>query len=254
MSWIICIPSYQRPIALREKTLNTLRLHNIPLERIFIFVANDKEAVDYKRENPEYRIIVGVLGMASQRNFIIDYFDMGTHLVSLDDDIESIYRLVSKKEQKMEQLPNFAELCDQVFCQLVERKLQLAGIYPVKNAFFMYNNMTTDLRFCIGCLYWFINDKIYLCEKVQQKEDYERTLISYLKYTGVLRYNMICVKTKFHSKGGMGIDRHELNEEGVNILSQLYPNYIRIWRRKNGTAEVRLCIKKALVKPKFVRS
>jgi hypothetical protein len=57
---------------------------------------------------------------------------------------------------------------------------------------------------------------------------------------------MICVKTRFHSKGGLGIDRYKSNEEDVNILYQLYPNYIRIWRRKNGTAEVRLCIKKTV--------
>lgn len=242
--WVVVIPSYQRPIALREKTLNTLCSYNIPLERIFIFVANDEEAVDYKRENPDYRIIVGVLGVASQRNFILKYFDMGTQIVSLDDDIESIYQLVSKKEQKMERLPNFAQLTDRVFSQLKESHLQLAGIYPVKNAFFMYDKVTTDLRFCIGCMYWFINDKILLSKKIQQKEDYERTLISYLKYNGVLRYNMICIKTKFHNVGGLGVDRTELNEADVNMLTQLYCEYVRIWRRKNGTAEVRLRYKK----------
>ena len=244
MSWVIAIPSYQRPIVLREKTLKVLNSYEIPIERIFIFVANDEEAVVYAKENLGYRIIVGVLGLASQRNFIIDYFDMGTQIVSMDDDIECIYRLVSKTEQTMERLPDFVELCDQVFSQLKEKNLQLAGIYPVKNAFFMYDKTTTDLRFCIGCLHWYINDKIPLYEQIQQKDDYERTLISYLKYNGVLRYNMICVKTKFFSEGGLGIDRTKLNEADVIALSQMYPDYISIWRRKNGTAEVRLRIKK----------
>jgi hypothetical protein len=240
MSWVIAIPSYQRPIALREKTLKTLKSYHVSPTKIFIFVANDEEAVIYAKENPEYRIIVGVLGLASQRNFIIDYFDMGTQVVSMDDDIECIYRLVSKKEQKMERLPNFAELCDQVLSQLKESNLQLAGIYPCRNAFFMHDKVSTDLRFCIGCLYWFINDKILLSGQVNQKEDYERTLISYLKYGGVLRYNMICVKTKFFSEGGMGVDRYQLNKAGVVALCKLYPNYVRVWRRKNGTAEVRI--------------
>tara|TARA_R110000868_G_scaffold307390_3_gene568889 strand:- start:502 stop:1248 length:747 start_codon:yes stop_codon:yes gene_type:complete len=240
LEWVVVIPSYQRSISLREKTLKTLKSYNIPLERIYIFVANDEEAVLYTKENPDYRIIVGVLGLPQQRNFILQYFDMGTQIVSLDDDIETIYRLVSKKDQILEQLPDFAEFTDQVFSQLKESHLQLAGIYPVKNAFFMYNTMTTDLRFCIGCLNWFINDKISLCEKVIQKDDYERTLISYLKYNGVLRYNMICVKTKFHNVGGLGVDRTELNEADVDMLTQLYCEYVRIWRRKNGTAEVRL--------------
>ena len=244
MSWVIVIPSYHRAIQLKEKTLKMLKSYNIPLDKIYIFVANDEEAVIYAKENPKYRIIVGVLGIASQRNFIIDYFDMGTQIVSMDDDIECIYRLVSKIEQKMERLPDFVELCDQVFSQLKERNLQLAGIYPCRNAFFMYDKITTDLRFCIGCLHWFINDKMSLSEQVKQKEDYERTLISYLKYNGVLRYNMICVKTKFFSDGGLGVDRHKLNEADVIALSQMYPDYISIWRRKNGTAEVRLRYKK----------
>ena len=244
MSWVIAIPSYHRAIQLKKKTLKMLKSYNIPLEKIYIFVANDEEAVIYAEENPKYRIIVGVLGIASQRNFIIDYFDMGTQIVSMDDDIECIYRLVSKTEQTMERLPDFDAFTDQVFSQLKERNLQLAGIYPVKNAFFMYDKTTTDLRFCIGCLHWYINDKIPLSEQIQQKDDYERTLISYLKYNGVLRYNMICVKTKFFSDGGMGVDRHELNEKNVDTLSQMYPDYVRVWRRKNGTAEVRLRIKK----------
>ena len=240
MSWVVAIPSYKRSIQLREKTLKTLKSYGIPLTRIFIFVANDEEADIYVKENPDYRIIIGVLGIAYQRNFIIDYFDMGTQIVSMDDDINCIYQLISKTEQTMERLPDFAQFTDQVFSQLKESKLQLAGIYPVRNAFFMNDNMTTDLRFCIGCLYWFINDKIPLCEKIQQKDDYERTLISYLNYGGVLRYNMICVKTKFHSEGGMGTDRHDINEEGVNMLIQMYPLYFRSWRRKNGMLEVRL--------------
>ena len=104
----------------------------------------------------------------------------------------------------------------------------------------MYEKVTTELRFCIGCMYFFINDKLFLSEKINQKEDYERTLISYLKYGGVLRFNNICVKTKFFSEGGMGVDRHETNELSIASLAQMYPDYVRIWRRKNGMAEIRL--------------
>jgi hypothetical protein len=97
--WVIAIPSFKRSIQIKEKTLNTLQSYHIPLEQIYIFVASDEEALDYKRENPDYRIVIGVLGLPQQRNFIMDYFEIGTQIVSLDDDIEGIYQLISKKEQ-----------------------------------------------------------------------------------------------------------------------------------------------------------
>ena len=238
-NWVIAIPSYQRPIAIREKTLKMLKSYNIPLEQIYIFVANTEEAAIYAKENPDYRIVIGVLGLPQQRNFIIDYFEMGQNINALDDDIEGIYRLISKTEQTMERHPNICELFDDMFQKLREKHLQLCGIYPCRNAFFMHDKITADLRFCIGCLYLFINDKIYLSECVIQKEDFERTLISYNKYGGVLRYNNICVKTKFYNVGGLEKDRTDLNEKNTATLISMYPTQLKCWRRKNGTAEIK---------------
>jgi hypothetical protein len=241
MEWKIAIPSYKRAVALREKTLKTLKSYGVSPTRIFIFVASDEEALDYKRENPDYRIVIGVIGLPQQRNFIVDYFEMGECIISLDDDIEGIYQLISKTEQTMERLPNICELFDDVFQKLREKGLQLCGIYPCRNAFFMYDKISTDLRFCIGCMCLFINDKLFLSEKVIQKDDYERTLISYNKYGGVLRYNNICVKTKFYSVGGAGngLERNMTNENDTTMLCSMYPTQLKMWRRKNGTAELK---------------
>ena len=130
MSWVIAIPSFKRSVQIREKTLKVLKSYDIPPTKIFIFVASDEEAVIYAKENPAYRIIVGERGLPQQRNFIMDYFEIGMQIISLDDDIECIYQLISKREQTMERLPDFAQFTDQVFSQLKESKLQLAGIYP----------------------------------------------------------------------------------------------------------------------------
>jgi hypothetical protein len=238
--WVVAIPSFQRAIQLREKTLNTLKFYNILLEQIYIFVANEEEAAIYAKENPEYRIVIGVPGLPQQRNYIIDYFDLGQCIISLDDDIECIYRLISKTNQTMERHPNICDLFDNMFYKLREKHLQLCGIYPVRNAFFMHDKITTDLRFCIGCMYLFINDKLVLSTDIIQKEDYERTLISYNNYGGVLRYNNICVKTKFYAMGGLGENRTALNEAGVITLLTMYPTQLKMWRRKKcGTAEVK---------------
>lgn len=239
MTWVIAIPSYKRPIAIREKTLNTLKSYGVSPTRIFIFVASAEEAAIYAKENPDYRIVIGVLGLPQQRNFITDYFDLGECIISLDDDIQGIYRLISNTEQTMERHPDICVLFDDMFQKLREKGLQLCGIYPCRNAFFMHDTISTDLRFCVGCMYLFINDKMPLSECVIQKEDYERTLISYNKYCGVLRYNNICVKTKFYSVGGLGEDRTDLNEKNTATLVSMYPTQLKIWRRKNGTAELK---------------
>jgi len=60
---MICIPSYKRPIM---KTLVTLK--DYPKDKIKIFVISEEYEL-YKNLNPEYEIIVGVLGVANQRQF-----------------------------------------------------------------------------------------------------------------------------------------------------------------------------------------
>ena len=83
----IAIPSYKRHKYLGDKTLKTLHNFGYEIKDIDIFVGNDEEYGLYKSEYPEYNIIVGVVGMRQIREFIFNYYDEGTHVLSLDDDI-----------------------------------------------------------------------------------------------------------------------------------------------------------------------
>jgi len=70
----------------------------------------------------------------------------------------------------------------------------------------------------------------------------------YLKDGGVVRYNNITIKTKFHAEGGLGKTegRFEANKEAAAYLEKTYPDLVSIFKRKNGMSEVRLSRGKGL--------
>jgi hypothetical protein len=126
---------------------------------------------------------------------------------------------------------------------LKKEKLYIWGIYPVRNAFFMKNEVSTDLKFIIGVLRGFINrktNKLKPSVSSESKEDYEQSILYYKLDGGVLRFNNITPKTKFNAKGGLGQERQEMNRLAANYLKKTYPDIITIFHRDNGMTEVKL--------------
>jgi hypothetical protein len=124
-----------------------------------------------------------------------------------------------------------------------KEKIYIWGIYPVRNPFFMYKETTTDLRFIIGVTFGFIvrHDKdLKMSIKAETKEDYEQTILYFLKDGGVIRFNNVTVKTKFNAPGGLGTDRFERNKNAAEYLVKKYPDIVTRNDRKNGTPEVKL--------------
>lgn len=208
------------------KTLVTLK--DYPKDKIKIFVISEEYEL-YKNLNPEYEIIVGVLGVANQRQFIKDYFEIGSEIVYMDDDITEI------------DVPNIEEFIKNAFIKCHELKANIWGIYPVYNPFFRKDKITTDLRFIIGCFYGIINTNI---EKVicNNKDDVERTIQYYKRDGIVIRYNNIGVKTKFYAKGGLGLlkERMPIIVKEVDYLELTYPEYGKRFIRKNRIHEFKL--------------
>ena len=110
MNYVIAIPSYNRSDVISNKTLKMLYEGNIIKNKIYIFVANQREFILYK-ENvlPELynKIIIGKKGITNQRNFIANYFPEGQYVVSLDDDIEEFEILKGEKLVKFKDLNGF---------------------------------------------------------------------------------------------------------------------------------------------------
>lgn len=244
--YVVAIPSYKRQDVVAEKSLKTLINGGVNPKKIHIFVANKEEHENYKKAIPKNmygKLVTGVIGITNQRKFILKYFPEGTEIVSIDDDVEGLYR--SKGPTKLIHIKNVDGFFKEAFQKLHKDKLFIWGIYPVHNPFFMKDKVSTDLKFIIGTLYGFINrhdSSLQPNSSIKEKEDYETSILYYLKDDGVVRYNNVTIKTKFHADGGLGKTegRFEANKQAAAYLAKTYPDLVSVFHRKNGMPEVRL--------------
>ena len=236
MSWRIAIPSYHRAQRLKEATLSLLQKHHIPSDRIDVFVADDDQEWDYNTTltaGTYGRLIIGVPGMGAIRNFMTDYYDEGDHILFVDDDITD-FLTVSDEPLGL------CKFIDQAFEECAGLDLQLWGLYPVANRYFMKPVATVDLRYIIGSMYGVINDKS-IRVTLDDGEDKQRTCLSYLKYGGVLRYSWISAKTKYYREpGGMQVTRslERQRTSGLALLEQ-FPDLLARKDKKDGKIEHR---------------
>jgi len=237
MDYVIAIPSYKRENALKTHTLRLLQ--DIPLEIIYIFVANDEEYINYKTVLPDYNIIVGCEGLKDQRNFISQYFPIHQKIISIDDDIQAFY---IKKNNKLELVNNIDHYFSLGFRTLEKEKASLFGFYPVLNSLFMKETLTTDFRFIIGSCFGYINSNIFLT--LAEKDDYERSIVYYLRDKKVIRFNNISIKTKYYKqKGGLQSYNNRLEKqlEATHYLIETYPDYFAKKKSfKSGFPELRV--------------
>ena len=243
VNYVVAIPTYNRQDVLENKTLKTLIEGGVSKNRIYLFVANKEQYKLYEEVIPKnmYKeIIIGKKGIANQRNFISNYFDEGQYIISMDDDVEEFQML---KGEKLVKLKNVDDFFVNAYKLLKKNKLFIWGIYPVQNPFFMYKEITTDLRFIIGVTYGFFsrhNRKLRPSINAETKEDYEQTILYYKMDGGVMRFNNVTTKTKFNAPGGLGTDRFERNKTAATYLFKTYPDIVTVFQRKNGTYEVKL--------------
>jgi hypothetical protein len=237
MDYVIAIPSFKREHALKTHTLRALR--DIPIERIFIFVANDDEYTKYKTVLPDYTIIVGVEGLRDQRNFISQYFPLNQKIVSVDDDIRDFVLL---KDNVLQSIVDMDIHFQEGFKKCQEENAHLFGFYPVLNKLFMKETITNHFRFIIGSCFGYINRKIPY--SVLQKEDYEFSVLNYIHDKKVIRFNYISMKTKYYKmSGGSQSFSNRLEEQNASVkyLLDTYSDYfVRKKSFKSGFPELRL--------------
>jgi len=245
-SYVIAIPSYNRANEIVDKTLTTLLAGGVKKNRIYIFVANKAQEKLYNDVVPNsmyHQIVVGKIGIANQRVFISHYFPANQYIVSMDDDVEELQQLrgTTKENSKLIKLKDLDGFFKDAYKLLKKEKLFIWGVYPVRNAFFMQQKITTELKFIIGVTFGYINRKLKaLVPKAEGKEDIEQSILYYLMDGGVIRFNNIVPKTKFNAPGGLGTDRQEMNRIAAEYLKKKYPDIVTIFHRKNGMTEVKL--------------
>lgn len=264
IDFIIAIPSYKRSDILINNTFKLCLKWNIKLSNIYIFVVED-DYNDYKRVLSEYeevKIIIGPVGLHNMRNFITKYFPVNTPILHIDDDIKDLVKLKidysvddikSSKRYKLESFDtstisynSISEWISYAFEYTKNHSATMFGIYPVKNGFFMKDSpeITTSLKFCVG-VFWGIWNDYNILINIEEKEDFERTLICYDKDKKIIRFNWIApVTTYYKTQGGMQYhnkDRKHESKISCDYLLNNWGHYCKLYTsKKSGIYEIRL--------------
>ena len=248
--YIICVPSYKRSKVCNDKTLQTLHTNKINSKNIYVYVANKEEEEEYEKvvDKKLYnKLVVGIKGLVPQRQFIMEQWPQGKHIVFFDDDVASIDLSMSKifKGKSLDFLFKYA------FKECKKMKSFIWGVYPVFNPFFrkQRDEMSTCLNYIVGAFYGIINRpnlksiELTLTKENGQKEDVERTIKYFIEDGIVLRFNKVGFETKYYGKsGGLGTFEARLKPmlEASKLLKKTYPEYGEISTKKNGMTEFRL--------------
>ena len=270
-NYVVAIPTYKRADTISQNSLGVLHKRGISKNKIYLFLANEKEKKIYQKKVPSKmygHLIVGKLGLKNQRNFITDYFKEGQMIVEMDDDIGEIYKLQTGKEKKDNKLLELTKLdifFKDSFYRLLNHNTSLDkskykwnqmgggntgahlwGIYPVDNPYFMQPKITDDLRFIVGPMWGKINRKYKKLKlTIDEKEDVERTLKHYKEDGSVFRFNNVTIKTNYYkTKGGMQSENKDRQKEALksaHYLVKKYPKLATLYlKKKSGHPEVKL--------------
>jgi len=245
--YVICIPSYKRANFCNEKTLATLHKHKIDHKKIYVYVANKEDYNLYKEtldKSLYNKLIIGKKGLVPQRQFIMEQWPQGKHIVFFDDDVESIDLSLSK-QFKGHNLDYFIKYA---FSECVKNHSYIWGVYAVFNPFFRNarKEMTTELNYIVGAFYGIINRpklksiQLTITKENGQKEDVERTIKYFIEDGIVLRFNKIGFTTKYYGKeGGLGKFEERLKpmKDACKKLEEKYSDYGHTKVRGNGMAE-----------------
>lgn len=148
----------------------------------------------------------------------------------MDDDIETIHCMTG----------GFLGLVNHGVNMIKTGNGGLYGCMPNDDKRVMDLKTTTHLAFIIGVFSMRRNHKDIRLTLVQ-KEDYERSILYFLRYGTVYRYKGAGVKTKYLKNAGGLQDGHRLEhmEECVSYLCNTYPSLVKR-REKDGLPDLLL--------------
>lgn len=254
MSFVVAIPSYARVDTIQKKTLHLLKQGGVSPSDIYIFVADEAERTQYESiPNGLYgHLVVGEKGISYQRNFIIDYFPEGKHIVFIDDDISQIVRKRGASVKPIDDLPTFFK---ESFRKLAKIDKYLWTTKNQYNPFFkkqMKEEGEVGLVSFSGDLMGVINRKSMKIKITLEKGEAEQRelLFKYMdKDGGVLRFNNVVVISTKLTPGGKVAERGSVNKRKEDIIPNIralikaYPQYVAESKKSTYTSREVLEIK-----------
>jgi len=227
----VAIPTYKRHSLVAKRTLKFLKESEYPKEKITLFVASEEEAELYRQIDSELygSIVVGELGLKEQRNFISRYYPTGNVIIQMDDDVKKI------------DVPRpFKDYIRQALDRMAAEGAGLYGVLPKDDRRCYKDSYTTHLTHILGSFFMCINDPDIVITHTE-KEDYERSILYFIKYGKVIRDRAGGVSTTYLKNAGglQESDRTEAMRKGTENLSQKYPDYCKAII-KRGMADISL--------------
>lgn len=241
MNFEVAIPSYGRPEKLKNYTLDYLRDERFDYTKITIFVASEEEKISYERAliGGYYgKIVVGVVGLCQQLNFIRQYYPDNTPILRMDDDVKNI-KLLNPRP--------FLEICNQMFDLASKEGCRLWSIYPCNNLFFCKERIIVGKVFCVGCINGFFNDKNIIYPDVSSQEDRWLSLTCFVKDGKTMRYEGACPDTVYFTASGLSEYRKLNHEKNIQLILDSFPNICEKRLKKNGFTDINWKTKKEKV-------
>ena len=233
------VPSFQRPTIFKEQTLAFLKKHNVDEKDIYLVLREDDPYLnDYLDRATDINVLItDVKGIGKTHNYITEYFDEDSFLVEIDDDLIDLF------DNERTPVNDFKKIVTDMKAKMTEECINYGGTYQVVNPMFMSGckQYTTDLRYMLGCLrFRFVKKDIVL--ETNYAEDFENSLLHFLRDGKILKNNWVAPKTKNYQDGGCKSDGRQNDTEKSDkvFLSSTYPKYCKIFQRKSGEWDLRL--------------
>lgn len=243
----IAVPSFKRAKTIQDKTFKVFEHHNIPPERVTVFVANDEEYAIYEEALRDHKygknIVVGVPTIGAQRNFIERHYPEGTYLMMFDDDVQEVQR--RNEQVKLEPIDDlYTEIIEAGFRACEEHGAKTFGIYAASNAFFMKDRVMTNLCYIIASMFGVIVEHDDNLQRVTNHgEDYEYSLRHWVKHGIVCRLDKYTVKSNYYKEEGglQDIRTKEYVYNSIKQIAEMFPDLCTMYvRETTGHAELRL--------------
>ena len=253
MDYQIAVPSYKRADVCVKATLSTLKRHGADFDRVTVFTATEAETELYQQAiaaaGLRPNVVMGVPGLCRQRVLISKYYDEGTPILSLDDDVFSLHA-VDKDKTLHPFEGDLSRLAAKGFELCRRTKARLWGIYPVSNGYFMHQTISIGLRYIEGAFFGsFAGDPVWTGDDrkmLSSGEDFENTLRSFALYKGVIRFDGVCFKTRYFAPGGMESElggkanRMADHETQLRRIASEHSKLAKVYRKSNGTLNIKL--------------
>ncbi len=201
MNFRICIPTYNRPDVLQNKTLKMLLDYKVDKTKIDLFVESRYQYNLYKPilAYVSNVIITNTKNIGQKHNYIRNYYrNKKLNYVSIDDDVSKINSLHNE-------LFNFNMMCNIAFESCKLNKMSLWGISIYNNNFYKSYEITKHLKKINGVLHgvYYMENQPLIKTDFNFHSDIDFCLQSYIQDKGVIVLNYISEETEYYGKGGI---------------------------------------------------